>query len=112
MTLAFNGLTSSVIHDVMPPYSLRTGLLQATLAALPPPPDAATWRQTRITRWPQEIATLMPANAAQARRTAQSLIMREPANTLATQAYAPAITVQQMWRRGHRRRPTPDCPRR
>ena len=76
MTLPSNGITQDVIRDMMPQYHLSPDLLEATLAALPPPPpDApATWRHARLTRLVQEIATLMPATAAQARLAAQILV--------------------------------------
>src|ERR1700728_1174630 len=79
MTLSSNGITASVIRDIMPPYNLSNDLLEATFAALPAPPrDASsTWRQTRITRLIAEIAALMPADAAQARIATQILVVRE-----------------------------------
>jgi len=50
----------NVIREMMPPYHLSPDLLEATFAALPPPPqDASTpWRQARITRLMQEIFSL------------------------------------------------------
>jgi hypothetical protein len=48
----------------------------------------------------QEISTLMPANAAQARNAAQIVIVRGLADTLATRAYEPELTVPQMCRLG------------
>ena len=90
MSQPSNGITPEVLRDIMPPYELSPDLLQATLAAIPrPPPDATTaWRHARIARLTQEISTLMPANAAQARIAAQILIYRELADTVATQAHA------------------------
>ena len=90
MSQPSNGITPEVIRDLMPPYELSPDLLQATLAAIPrPPPDATpAWRHARIARLTQEISTLMPANAAQARIAAQILIYRELADTVATQAHA------------------------
>jgi hypothetical protein len=90
MSQPSNGITPEVIREIMPPYQLSPDLLQATLAALPrPPPDATpAWRHARIARITQEISTLMPANAAQARIAAQVLIYRELADTLATHAHA------------------------
>ena len=89
MSLASNGITPDVIREMMPPYHLSPDLLEATFAALPPPPHAASppWRQARIARLMQEIATLMPADAAQARLAAQILIVRELADTIAARAY-------------------------
>ncbi len=102
MSLASNGITPDVIREMMPPYHLSPDLLEATFAALPPPPPAASppWRQARLARLLQEIATLMPANAAQARLVAQILIVRELADTIAARAYAPELTVPQMCRVG------------
>ena len=90
MSQPSNGITPEVLRDIMPPYELSPDLLQATLAAIPrPPPDATTaWRHARIARLTQEISTLMPANAAQARLASQILIYRELADTVATQAHA------------------------
>jgi hypothetical protein len=90
MSQPSNGITPEVIRQVMPPYQLSPDLLQATLAAIPrPPPDATqAWRHARIARFTQEISTLMPANAAQARIAAQVLIYRELGDTLAARAHA------------------------
>src|SRR5580692_7848037 len=89
-----NGITPEVIRGVMPPCELSPDLLQATFAAIArPPPDATpTWRHAHLARLTQEISTLMPANAAQARIAAQILIYRELADTVATQAHAPSVT--------------------
>ena len=102
MSLITNGITPDVIREMMPPYHLSTDLLEATLAALPrPPPDAtAGWRQVRVARLMQEFATLMPANAAQARTVSQVLIMRELADAIAARAHAPDLTEVQMARVG------------
>ena len=102
MSLITNGITPDVIREMMPPYHLSTDLLEATLAALPrPPPDAtAGWRQVRVARLMQEFATLMPANAAQARTVSQVLIMRALADAIAARAYAPGLTEVQMARVG------------
>jgi hypothetical protein len=88
-----NGITPEVIRSVMPPYQLSPDLLQATLAALPRPAQDATaaWRHARIARLTQEISTLMPANAAQARIASQIVISRELADTLTTHAHAPGL---------------------
>jgi hypothetical protein len=102
MSLPSNGITQGVIREMMPPYHLSPDLLEATLAALPPPPpDApALWRQARITRLQEELSTLMPANAAQARLASQILIVRELADAIARRAYAPELTGLQMCRVG------------
>jgi hypothetical protein len=102
MTLPSSGITANVIREMMPPYHLSPDLLEATLAALPPPPPGASaaWRQARITRLMQEISTLMPANAAQARLASEILIVRELADAIAARAYAPDLTVPQMCRVG------------
>ena len=102
MTLPANGITQDVIREMMPTYHLSPDLLAATLAALPPPPPeaSASWRQARLARLVEEIATLMPATAAQARLAAQILVLRELADTLARQAYAPGATAAQMCRLG------------
>ncbi len=100
MSQPSNGITPEVIRDLMPPYELSPDLLQATLAAIPrPPPDATpAWRRTHIARLTQEISTLMPANAAQARIAAQILIYRELADTLAAHAHASAADLPLMCR--------------
>jgi hypothetical protein len=102
MSVPSSGITANVIREMMPPYHLSPDLLEATLAALPPPPpDApAAWRQARITRLMQEVSTLMPANAAQARRASEIRIVRELADAIAARAYAPDLTVPQMCRVG------------
>ena len=41
MSLPSNGITQDVIREMMPPYHLSPDLLEATLAALPPPPPDA-----------------------------------------------------------------------
>ena len=100
MSQPSNGITPEVIRDSMPPYELSPDLLQATFAAIPqPPPDATpAWRHAHLARLTQEISTLMPANAAQARIAAQILIYRELADTLATQAHASRADIQLMCR--------------
>ncbi len=102
MSLASNGITAEVIRGMMPPYHLSADLLEATFAALPPPPANAPqgWRQVRVARLTQEFATLMPANAAQARIVSQVLIMRELADAIATSASAPGLAPEQMARVG------------
>jgi hypothetical protein len=84
----------------MPPYELSPDLLNATFAAIPrPPPDATTeWSHARLARLTQEISTLMPANAAQARIAAQILVYRELADTAATIAHTPGVTVAEFCR--------------
>ena len=76
MSRVTNGIPPDVIREMMPPYHLSTDLLAATFAAFPrPPPDAtAAWREARVARVMQEFATLMPANAAQARIVARRLV--------------------------------------
>jgi len=100
MSQPSNGITPEVIRDIMPPYELSPDLLEATFAAMPaPPPDATTeWRHARIARLTQEISTLMPANAAQARIAAQILIFRELADTAGTIAHAPGMTAVEFCR--------------
>jgi len=100
MSQPSNGITPEVIRDLMPPYQLSPDLLQATFAAIPrPPPDATpAWRHAHLARLTQEISTLMPANAAQARIAAQILIYRELADTLAAQAHASGTDVPLMCR--------------
>ena len=100
MSQPSNGITPEVIRDSMPPYELSPDLLNATFAAIPrPPPDATTeWSHARLARLTQEISTLMPANAAQARIAAQILIMRELADTAATIAHTPGVTVAEFCR--------------
>jgi len=102
MSLASNGITAEVIRGTMPPYHLSADLLEATFAALPPPPADAPpgWRQVRVARLTQEFAMLMPANAAQARIVSQVLILRELADAIATRANAPGLTPEQMARVG------------
>ena len=100
MTVPPNGITPGVIRDIMPAYHLSFDLLEGTFAALPPPPRDApsSWRQARITRLTEEIVAFLPADAAQARLAAEILIARALADTLATRAYAPEVTVEQMCR--------------
>src|SRR5271165_1356695 len=100
MSIPSNGITSDVIRNAMPPYHLSQDLLEGTLSALPPPPPDATpaWRETRATRLIAEIATLMPATAGQARMAAQVLVLRELADNLARQVYAPGVSVAEMYR--------------
>jgi hypothetical protein len=102
MSIATNGITAEVIRGTMPPYHLSADLLEATFAALPPPPANAPpgWRQVRVARLTQEFAMLMPANAAQARIVSQVLIMRELADAIATRANAPGLMPEQMARVG------------
>jgi len=101
MSRVTNGIPPDVIREMMPPYHLGPDLLVATFAALPRPPDASpAWRQARVARLMQEFATLMPANAAQARIVSQILIMRELADAVAARAHAPELTAEQMARVG------------
>src|SRR5580698_8740974 len=95
-----NGITAAVIRDCMLPYEFSADLLHATFAAIPAPPPEATpaWRHARIARLTQEISTLMPANAAQARIAAQILIYRELADAAATQAHASGSAIPLMCR--------------
>jgi hypothetical protein len=97
MSIPSNGITPEVIRAVMPPYHLSLDLLAATFAALPaPPPDATpAWRRARVTRLAAEIVAPMPANADQARISAQHLIFRELADTFAKAAQAPGRTPEQ-----------------
>jgi hypothetical protein len=100
MSQPSNGITAEVIRDSMPPYELSADLLNATFAAIPrPPPEATTeWSHARIARLTQEISTLMPANAAQARIAAQILVYRELTDTAATLAHTPGVTVAEFCR--------------
>ena len=84
----------------MAPYLLSTDLLHATFATLPAPPPGATpaWRRARVTRLAAEIVAPMPANADQARISAQLLIFRELSDTFATASQAPGQTGDQMCR--------------
>jgi hypothetical protein len=102
MSLPSNGITAEVIRGIMPPYQLSDDLLQATFAALAPPPRYAcmAWRHARIVRLTQEISTLMPANAAQARLAADILMVREMAKTIAARLHAPELTLPEMCRVG------------
>src|SRR5580693_3404456 len=100
MSIPSNGITPEVIRDSMTPYLLSLDLLHATFATLPAPPPGATpaWRRTRVTRLAAEIVAPMPANADQARISAQLLIFRELANTFAKASHAPGQTAEQMCR--------------
>ena len=100
MSLPTNGITADVFRDCMPPYHLSRDLVDATFAALPPPPpDAApSWRQARVTRLLQEVLACRPADAEQARLATQMLILRERADALMTESYAAGVTVEQMCR--------------
>jgi len=112
-----NGITPEVIRGVMRPYHLSQDLLHATFAAIPaPPPDATpAWRRARVTRLAAEIVAPMPANAEQARISAQLLIARELANTFAKAAQAPGLPIgfpelRQLLPSQQRRRPNPCGP--
>ncbi len=74
--------------------------MAATFAALPaPPPDATqAWRHARITRLLTEIATLKPADAAQARIASHVLIVRGLTDTIAARAQAPDLPIDQICR--------------
>jgi hypothetical protein len=100
MSIPSNGITAEVIRESMAPYLLSLDLLHATFAAIPaPPPDATpAWRRARVTRLTAEIVAPMPANADQARISAQVLIFRELADTSAKAAQAPGQTADQMCR--------------
>ncbi len=100
MPLPSNGITPEVIRDIMPPYRLNEDLMAATFAALPaPPPDATpAWRHARITRLLTEIATLKPADAAQARIASHVLIVRGLTDTIAARAQAPDLPIDQICR--------------
>ncbi|HLB99371.1 MAG TPA: hypothetical protein VJK90_16980, partial [Acetobacteraceae bacterium] len=100
MSIPSNGITPEVIRESMAPYLLSLDLLHATFAAIPaPPPDATpAWRRARVTRLTAEIVAPMPANADQARISAQVLIFRELADTSAKAAQAPGQTADQMCR--------------
>ena len=102
MAIPSNGITAEVIRDFMPPYHLSLDLLQATFATLPAPPSDATtaWRHARITRLTEEIVAPKPADAGQARISAQLLIVRELADTFAKTANAPDLPIEQMCRLG------------
>jgi hypothetical protein len=102
MSLPSNGITPEVIREMMPEYHLSLDLLQFTFSALPAPPREAStaWRHTHVARLTQEISTLMPANATQARMAADILIARELARTIAAGACAPGLTMPQMARLG------------
>jgi hypothetical protein len=100
MSLAKAGITQEVIRDMMPPYHLSADLLDGTFTSLPPPPPDATvrWRHARITRLTEEIAALLPADAAQARTAAQVVVVRELAAVVTRRACAPEVTVEQLCR--------------
>lgn len=97
MTVVF---TADVIKQMATPYELSDDLMQATLAALAPPPAGAdaTRRQVRLVRLVAEVAAFQPADAAQARLAAQILVLRELADALAQRAHAPEVTPEQMCR--------------
>ena len=100
MSIPSNGITPEVIRESMTPYLLSQDLLHATFATLPAPPPGATpaWRRARVTRLAAEIVAPMPANADQARISAQLLIFRELSDTFATASQAPGQTGDQMCR--------------
>ncbi len=102
MSRSTNGISGGVIRWMMPPYRLSPDLLDATFAALSPPPVGAprARRQARVARLTQEFATLMPANAAQARVVSQILILRDLAAATAIRAHAPDLTPLQIGRVG------------
>src|SRR5580704_4330399 len=100
MSAPSHGITTSVIQEMMPAYTLSNDLLQATFAALPAPPAGATaaWRQTRMARLLQELTAFMPADATQARLASQILIVRGLADTLAAQVHEPGVSAERMYR--------------
>src|SRR5580704_1361813 len=102
MSQPSNGITPEVIRGVMPPYHLSADLLAATIAALPaPPPDTTTaWRQARLTRLLQEVAARKPADAAQARISAQILTTQQLAEALIARALTPNLEINLMCRLG------------
>jgi hypothetical protein len=102
MSIPSNGITPEVIRESMTPYLLSLDLLHATFAALPAPPPNATpaWRRARVTRLAAEIVAPMPANAEQARISAESLIFRELSDTFAKASQVPGHTADQMCRFG------------
>jgi hypothetical protein len=102
MNIPSNGITADVIRESMPPYHFSPDLLEATFAALPPPPPDATsaWRAARIARLSEEISSRMPANASQAWTAADIVILRELACSIALRAYDPELTGPQMARMG------------
>jgi hypothetical protein len=102
MSTPANGITPKVIRECMSPYLLSLDLLHATFAVLPaPPPDATpTWRRARVTRLAAEIVAPMPANAEQARISAEFLIFRELSGTFAKASQVPGQTAEQMCRLG------------
>ena len=102
MSIPSNGITPEVIRGVMAPYLLSQDLLHATFATLPAPPPGApkTWRRARVTRLAAEIVAPMPANADQARISAERLIFRELAHTFAEASRAPNLPPEQMCRLG------------
>jgi hypothetical protein len=105
MSLPSNGIIAEDVREMMPPYQLSDDLLQATFAALAPPPcNASTaWRHPQIARLTQEISTLMSANAAQARQAADILMVPEMAKTIAARVHAPELTAPEMLPGGPRR---------
>jgi hypothetical protein len=64
-----NGITQGVIREMLPPYQFSDDLPRSTFAALPPPDASAAWRPAQIP------------------------VVRELADTLATPARAPDLTV-------------------
>jgi hypothetical protein len=102
MSQPSNGITPEVIRGVMPPYHLSADLLAATIAALPaPPPNTTTaWRQARLTRLLQEVAARKPADAAQARMSAQILTTQELAEAFIARALIPNLEINMMCRLG------------
>src|SRR5580700_459482 len=100
MPVPSHGITASVIQEMMPAYTLSNDLLQATFAALPPPPADASpaWRQARMTRLLKEVTAFMPADATQARLASQILIVRGLADTLAAQVHEPGVSAERTYR--------------
>ena len=100
MATPSNGITADVFRELMPPYHLSADLVHALFDTLPPPPPDATpaWRQARITRLLQEVVAAHPADAGQARLAAQTLTLRELADTVVRRAHAPDATVAEMCR--------------
>jgi hypothetical protein len=95
-----NGITFRVIQEMMPDYHLAPDLLEAVVAALPPPPASATtaWRHARLTRIIEEVAARVPMDAAQGHLAGQIAMVQFLADDFATRIHTPGLDLGQMCR--------------
>ena len=103
MSIPSNGITAEVIRESMTPYLLSQDPPARHLRRSPPrprPTPPPPWRRARVTRLAAEIVAPMPANAEQARISAESRIFRELSDTFAKASQVPGHTPDPMCRFG------------